>query len=91
MDPQKFFQDKLDQVIKMGALYATPGPGAVKVLTQLEGSTPQANAYNPGPLLRFGNPFAGEPLVGINQERRVEKPMSAVPEYSPGSYEARVR
>ena len=74
MDPQQFLQDKLGSLIKGGAIYATPGPAAVKMLTQLEGSTPRDGEWNPGPMFKVGNPFAGEPLIKKRDTRIFHDP-----------------
>ena len=52
MDAQKFLQDRIGTL----AMMLTPGPGAAKVLTQIQGDTPQSqdSSSHKGPLFKLG-------------------------------------
>ena len=99
MDPQEFLKNKLGGLIKNAAIMAVPAPPAAKLATALGGSSKiPDNEFNPGPLIKVGNPFAGEPLVQVRDTRVYHDPEIGI--YGPGagaysrdagSYEARVQ
>ena len=80
MDAQQFLSDRLEQVKKgLGfAVTAAAFPAPAKMVLNIGGSAPiKEDEYNPGPLIKVGNPFAGEPLIQGRPKI--------------GSYEARVQ
>ena len=78
MNPQEFLSDRLEQV-KRGlgfAVTAAPFPTPAKMVLNIGGSTPiKEDEYNPGPLFKIGNVFAGEQFItprpegGFNQTK----------------------
>ena len=87
MDAQQFFSDRLEQVKKgLGfAVTAAAFPAPAKAVLNLGGSTPiKEDEYNPGPLLKVGNVFAGEPLFQTRPEGGFNKQELS-------DYEARVQ
>ena len=99
MDAQNFLKDKLNGLIKNAVIMAVPAPPAAKLASTIGGSSKISdNEFNPGPLIKVGNPFAGEPLVEMRDTRVYHDPEMGI--YGPGadaysrdagSYEARVQ
>jgi len=99
MDAQQFLKDKIGGLIKNAAIMAAPAPPAAKLPLVLTGSGKIAdNEFNPGPLIKIGNPFNGEQLINVRDTRVYHDPSLGI--YGPGagaydtdagSYEARVQ
>ena len=99
MDAQQFLQDKIGGLIKNAAIMAVPVPAPVKVASVIGGSSKQTDQeFNPGPLIKIGNPFNGESLIQMRDSRVYHDPELGI--YGPGasaydsdagSYEARVQ
>ena len=78
---------------------AVPVPPAAKLPLALAGSSKQTGKeFNPGPLIKVGNPFNGEQLIQTRDSRVYHDPEKGL--YGPGagaydsdagSYEARVQ
>ncbi len=99
MDAQQFLKDKIGGLIKNAAVMAAPVPPAAKLPLALGGSSKQTGEeFNPGPLIKVGNPFNGEQLIQVRDARVYHDPALGI--YGPGagaydldagSYEARVQ
>ena len=99
MDAQQFLKDRVNAIMRNGAVMAVPVPAAAKIPLTLGGSSKiPAKEFNPGPLITIGNPFKGEQLIKVRDTRVYHDPELGIygpgaGAYSPdaGSYEARVQ
>ena len=99
MDAQDFLNNKIGGIIKNAAIMAIPVPPPAKLASAIGGSSQISdNEFNSGPLIKIGNPFAGEQLVQVRDTRVHHDPEIGI--YGPGagaysrdagSYEARVQ